>query len=137
LSYDENEIRKMVREVLADKNKIRPFFVMLQLHYKQLIDKTKANEDLLKSDVIKSAFGIQYHPLLQLLEGLLTMSRTMHSELKIVYFMLEELALKTFEQPTPAEMLYKPEDMLSRDDRKAVDWLKKYFEHSEGDESGQ
>ena len=135
MSVDEDKIKRYLIQWLSDPKKAEGFFNFYDnfynqherniLHYQQSINMIKPH---LKGTKVEHLFS--------LLDKTVELQKSMNHNFKFIFFILRALALRTnnqAEDPIQDPEPYKTEQLVSEKDREVLEWMKKFFENTNGD----
>ena len=129
MNPDDNEIRTILREMLSDKRKLLIMSQSLKSVYEKREKEIQTSQGMLQSDLRKLVEEKvpSAAPLFRLHENMTTIYAAFNKEIRFLQLLIESVALNNIEQPEPERI--DPSLILSGEDKKVLEWIKKYMEH--------
>jgi hypothetical protein len=139
MSNKEIDIKKILNELLNNPESAQSLFNILESRlntYQKNIDEVK-NVLYVISPIVKE--NPQWVPVFALLKSMIPMIESNNNHFQIIYNILEIMILKSnnYQQVPDSNLEYNPQQMLTKVDRKNLDWLKQYLTHTKGEDIGQ
>jgi hypothetical protein len=132
LSDDENEVKKVLMGFLSDPNKSRILFKWLEERHKEDLYDIQNNEKRIEQ--IRTT-DPETHEFLGILKLIFKNQKVNTDTFQFMYYILQILTQSV--QKQISEQTYKPELMLTNEDRKSLTWLNEFFKRALGGDNGR
>jgi hypothetical protein len=95
-------------------------------------DDVRKQQQLLKQVKLIAQGNKDALTILEIVEKIILESKLSNDSYRFILYVLESIVLEK-----PENIIYDEQKMLTDKDRKALDWIHKYMEHSSGEDTGQ
>ena len=121
------QIKQVIQTLLTNPQSVNGLFSGLEGLHKQELSDISKQEDSLKT--IETAIP-ELNVLVGIARGINDARKLNANKFQFIYAILEVLALRSIDRKE--QITYEPRNMLSQEDRNALDWLSKYLERKPG-----
>ena len=121
------QIKQAIQTLLTNPQSVNGLFSWLEGLHKQELSDISKQEDLLKAfDMARP----DIKDITKIVRGINNTRKLNADKFQVVYAILQVLALRSIDRKE--QVTYESRNMLSQEDRNALDWLSKYLEHKPG-----
>jgi hypothetical protein len=121
------QIKQAIQTLLTNPQSVNGLFSWLEGLHKQELSDISKQEELLKT--IETTIP-ELNVLVGIARGTNNARKLNAKKFQFVYAILQVLALRNIDRKE--QITYESRNMLSQEDRNALDWLSKYLEHKPG-----